>query len=128
MRDLSEGQKVQADLDESRQRLRDLAALNEAAREGERKHIAREVHDELGQMLTALRMDISLLDMRFGALDPELAGKLLGMKALVDSAIQGVRNVAANLRPTALDLGLICLLYTSPSPRDRTRSRMPSSA
>jgi signal transduction histidine kinase len=94
------------DLSESRQRLRELAAQNEARREGERKHIAREVHDELGQVLTALRIDISLLSLRFGTLDPALVEKVQDMKGLVDRAILGVRNVAVNLRPTALDMGL----------------------
>lgn len=107
VRDVSERQKAEMELAESRQRLREWVAQNEARREDERKHIAREVHDELGQVLTALRMDISLLDMRFGSLDPALIEQVLGMKGLVDRAIQGVRNVAVNLRPTALDLGLV---------------------
>lgn len=107
VRDVSERQKAQRELDESRQRLRELAAQNEAMREEERKHIAREVHDELGQVLTALRMDLSLLAIRYGALNPALIDKLSSMKALVDRAIQGVRNVAVNLRPTALDMGLV---------------------
>jgi PAS domain S-box-containing protein len=95
------------DLRESRQRLRELAAQNEARLEGERKHIAQEVHDELGQVLTALRMDLSLLGMQFGSLDPAVNDKVLDMKVLVDRAIHGVRNVAVNLRPTALDMGLV---------------------
>lgn len=95
------------DLSESRQRVRDLAAQNETRLEGERKHIAQEVHDELGQVLTALRMDLSLLAMRFGALDPSVNDKVLEMKRLVDRAILGVRNVAVNLRPPALDMGLV---------------------
>lgn len=95
------------ELTQSRQQLRELAALNEAAREGERQHIAREVHDELGQVLTALRMDISLLGMRFGALDPQVGEQVTSMKSLVDRAIQGVRNVATDLRPSALDMGLM---------------------
>jgi len=95
------------DLSESRQRLRELAAQNEVRREGERKHIAQEVHDELGQVLTALRMDLSLLSMRFGSIDPAVNDKVLDMKRLVDRAILGVRNVAVNLRPTALDMGLV---------------------
>jgi len=99
--------KTQMELDESRQRLRQLAAQNEAAREEERKHIAREVHDELGQILTALRMDLSLLGMRFGSLDPAVNDKVIDMKGLVDRAILGVRNVAVNLHPTALDMGLV---------------------
>jgi PAS domain S-box-containing protein len=90
--------------------LRELVAKNEAVREGERKHIAREVHDELGQVLTALRMDTSFIAMRFGNLDPALDAKILGMRALVDNAIQGVRNVASNLRPMALDMGIYLAL------------------
>jgi signal transduction histidine kinase len=87
--------------------LRELAAQNEKLLESERKHIAREVHDELGQVLTALRMDVSLLGMRFGYLDKSLEEKVPAIKALVDRAIQGVRNVAGNLRPSALDMGLV---------------------
>ncbi len=107
VRDVSERRNAQLALEESSQRLRELAAQNEAVREADKKHIAREVHDELGQVLTALRMDISLLSLRFGALDPALIDKVQGMKALVDRAIQGVRNVAMNLRPAALDMGLV---------------------
>lgn len=99
--------KLNSELTQSRQSLRKLAALNEAAREEERKHIAREVHDELGQLLSALRMGLLLMEMRFSALHPALNDKVLDMKALVDSAIQGVRNVALKMRPTALDLGLV---------------------
>lgn len=99
--------KLHRDLGTSHERLRELAAQNETRREGERKHIAREVHDELGQVLTALRMDLSLLGMKSGSQDPALMERVQGMKGLVDRAIQGVRNVAGNLRPTALDMGLI---------------------
>ena len=91
----------------SRQQLRELVALNEATREEERKHIAREVHDELGQVLTALRMNMSLLDMRYGTQDTGLQAAVQGMKTLVDRAILGVRNVATHLRPVALDMGLV---------------------
>jgi PAS domain S-box-containing protein len=98
---------VETELSISRQQLRELVALNEATREKERKHIAREVHDELGQVLTALRMDMSLLGMRYGTLDAALHTDVQGMKTLVDSAIQGVRNVSTHLRPTALDMGLV---------------------
>lgn len=98
---------LNAELTHSRKRLRELAAQTEGLREDERKHIAREVHDELGQLLTALRMDIAMLVPLFGAHYPALEHKVQGMKALVDKAIQGVRNVAMNLRPAVLDLGLM---------------------
>lgn len=107
VRDVSAHQQAEQALNESQQRLRELAAQTEAMREEERKHIAREVHDELGQVLTALRMDMSLLGMRYGTENPALLDKLSGMKGLVDRAIQGVRNVAVNLRPAALDMGLV---------------------
>ena len=107
VRDVSERQRAKAELSESRQQVRDLAAQHDAAREDERKHIAREVHDELGQVLTALRVDLSLMRMRFGVQFPELGEHTGNMKVLVDRAIQGVRNVATNLRPAVLDLGLV---------------------
>ena len=90
----------------ARQRMRQHAAQIHAAREKERIHIAREVHDELGQVLTALRMDLSLLSLRFGAQAPALIDQVQRMKSLVDRAIMGVRNVAVNLHPSALDFGL----------------------
>lgn len=107
VRDVTESRRIQQEVITSRQRLRDMAAQSEAVREYERKNIAREVHDELGQVLTALRMDLTYLDLRHGGQAPELQAKLRDMRGLVDRAIQGVRNVAANLRPTALDMGLI---------------------
>ena len=105
-RDITERKLAEAELAESRQHLREMTAQNEAQREAERKHIAREVHDELGQVLTALRMDISLLEMRFGAFDPLFVSNVASMRSLVDRALEGVRTVAENLRPVALDLGL----------------------
>jgi PAS domain S-box-containing protein len=94
-------------LSESQDSLRELAAINESARENERKSIAREVHDELGQVMTALRMGLSLMPMQFGAEIPGLSDSVDSMKALVDRAIKGVRNIATVLRPEALNLGLI---------------------
>lgn len=99
--------KLNAALTASRRALREMAAHNESRIETERKRISREVHDELGQLLTALRMDILYLQMRYCTLDSGLEEKVDGMKRLVDQAMQGVRNVAANLRPVALDIGLV---------------------
>lgn len=90
----------------SRQLLRELAGEMEMLRENERKHIAREVHDELGQILTALRMDVSLLRIRFGADNPALSEAVKNTTDLVDHAIAAVRSVASDLRPAALDMGI----------------------
>ncbi len=105
--DVTESRRIQQEVSVSRQRLREMAAQGEAMREHERKSIAREVHDELGQVLTALRMDLTFTEMRHGSPSSELTDKLREMRGLVDRAIQGVRNVAANLRPAALDMGLV---------------------
>lgn len=105
--DVTESRRIQQEISVSRQRLREMAAQGDAMREYERKNIAREVHDELGQVLTALRMDLTFTEMRHGSPSSELTDKLREMRHLVDRAIQGVRNVAANLRPVALDMGLV---------------------
>jgi PAS domain S-box-containing protein len=97
-------------LAQARQQLRELLALNETTLEKEKRHIAREVHDELGQILTALRIDLSLAIIRHAGNVPELLNALNGMKIQADRAIQGVRNVATSLRPAALDMGLVTAL------------------
>jgi PAS domain S-box-containing protein len=105
-------------LTQARQQLRELLALNEATLENEKRHIAREVHDELGQVLTALRLDLALAVIRHAAHEPQLRDAFSGMKAQVDRAIQVVRNVANTLRPAALDMGLttaiqwLCMEFT----------------
>ena len=94
-------------LTEAHQNLRAMAADSEARREFERKHMAREVHDELGQVLTAMRMNLSLMQIRFGALDADMLPQIKSLKAQADRALAGVRNVATHLRPSVLDLGLV---------------------
>ena len=91
----------------SRQMLRELAAHHEKIREAERSRIAREIHDELGQYLTALRMDAAVLGIRFGTRDPELDLLARSMKRTIDTTIGVVRDVTAALRPGALDMGLV---------------------
>lgn len=91
----------------SRQMIRELAAHHERIREEERARIAREIHDEFGQYLTALRMDTAMLNIRFGLSNPELKQHLASMKQSIDTTIGVVRNLAAALRPGALDMGLV---------------------
>lgn len=98
---------VNLHLRQARQELRQLLAQNESALENEKRHIAREVHDELGQVLTALRMNLSLAIIRNGSHVPDLLEELKDMKVQVDRAILGVRNVASRLRPASLDMGLV---------------------
>ena len=97
-------------LEQSNEQLRELTINREEAREEERKRIARDLHDELGQILTALRMDVSLLRIRFGKDNPELTEQVRNILWRVDSTIQVVRNVAAKLRPSVLDMGIVAAL------------------
>lgn len=90
----------------SHEQIRQVAAHLEAAREEERRHIAMEIHDELGQLLTALKMDVSLLGMR-PSIDMLGMQKLGEMRELVERAIGAVRNVVNHLRPVALNYGIV---------------------
>ena len=82
--------------------LRDLANHLEAVREGERTRIAREIHDELGSLLVALKMDTNWLGKRVAA-QPPLVAKCQGMGRLIDSAVDKVGRIVTDLRPSILD-------------------------
>ncbi|WIM06517.1 MAG: PAS domain S-box protein [Candidatus Nitricoxidivorans perseverans] len=108
MLDITELKARELEIAESHQALRELGDHRETVRETERKHIAREIHDELGQNLTALRMGLAVLATREDA--PDVAGEAVRLKALVDKSIGVVRSVASSLRPSALDMGLAAAL------------------
>ena len=91
----------------SRQELRDLTARLQAVREEERTYIAREVHDELGQALTGLKLDLAWLKSRV-ADRPTLAERVQSVIVRIDGAMDSVRRIATDLRPSVLDdLGLV---------------------
>jgi PAS domain S-box-containing protein len=96
--------------DELRQRQAELSRISAQvleAREEEKTRIARELHDELGQLLTALKMDLGWIRERVGAPDTEIAAKARRMHATLDETVASVRRIAADLRPLMLDdLGL----------------------
>lgn len=96
-----------AELRASRQQMRELAAHQMVLKEEERKRIAQEIHDELGQRLTVLRMDISMLPRAVRA-DPGglLPGQVAELKASLDGIVALVRDIAGRLRPATLDVGL----------------------
>lgn len=105
-RDITELKRAERELEESRAQLRGLTARREEAREEERKYIAREVHDELGQILTGLQLNVSVLEHKFAPDLPPLREHLKETKALTDRALAVARNVASALRPAALDMGI----------------------
>ncbi len=88
--------------------LRRLSGRIMANQEKERTAIARELHDELGQVLTALRMDAVWMQERFKDSDPKITERALTMCDLIDKTIKDVRSIAIRLRPGVLDdLGLV---------------------
>ncbi|QLF92850.1 PAS domain S-box protein [Pseudomonas sp. ABC1] len=104
--DISENKRNELALVESRLQLRELAAHLDSVREEEKARIAREVHDELGQMLTVLKLETSMCELSYAYLDPGLQGRLGNMKKLIAQLFQLVRDVATALRPPILDAGI----------------------
>src|SRR5207244_4621609 len=111
-RDITGLKQAEKQLRDSREQLRALAAYLQSVREEERTRIAREVHDELGQTLTSLKMDLAWLDKKMSearATDDlqQAEAKLKELPEQVDAIIGSVRKIATELRPPSLDdLGL----------------------
>ncbi|MGB8337446.1 MAG: CHASE domain-containing protein [Burkholderiales bacterium] len=106
LRDITQRKIVEQELEASRKQLRELAVSVQKAREEEKSRIARELHDDLGQQLTALKMDLSWLAHRVPK-EVALAEKIQAMQALTNSSVTSLRRIASDLRPTMLDdLGL----------------------
>jgi len=97
---------AEAQLKESREKLRNLLAYLQSVREHERTAFAREIHDELGQSLTALKMDLHWLGNKCRE-NPPMVSKTKSMLKLIDRTIQTVKKICIELRPGVLDdLGL----------------------
>lgn len=106
-RDLTERQRAERALHESNRQLQEVSAALENVREEERSRISREIHDELGQFLTGIRMEVSWLASRQVGKNDELAGRLGSIKGQIDQMISAVRRISSELRPLVLDdLGL----------------------
>ncbi|MDW6001956.1 PAS domain-containing sensor histidine kinase [Vibrio mangrovi] len=109
-RDITLLKQFRQELEQSRTQLRELVAHRELTRESERKHIAREVHDELGQRLTALKMEVQTLEVRYSPCAPELQKQLNRIQTHLRETISFARNLVSRLRPSALDMGFIAAL------------------
>jgi PAS domain S-box-containing protein len=111
LRDITERQRAENLLKQSREELRELSANLQNVREVEKTRIARELHDDLGQLLTALKIDLSGLEHALGepsARSPDVAQRVASMRSLIDMTVASVRRIAADLRPVMLDdLGLV---------------------
>jgi PAS domain S-box-containing protein len=105
--DITEQRRAETALRESRERLRALTIHLQEIREEEKAMIAREVHDELGSTMTALKLSMSWLENRIVDAEPMVAEKLSAMSRLLEQAVNTVRRLVTQLRPTILeDLGL----------------------
>jgi signal transduction histidine kinase len=107
VREIAERKHAEQRLLASEENLRALAARLQSVREEERSRIAREIHDELGQALTGLKMDLTWVTTRLPSGQKQLSDKVKSMFRLIDDTIQSVRKIASLLRPEVLDqLGL----------------------
>ncbi len=105
--EVAERMKAESNLQESHERLRSLSAHLQTITEEERKALAREIHDELGQALTALKMETGMLEKRLGDSGAGMKERLAQMNGLIGDTIQTVKRLTAELRPGILDdLGL----------------------
>ncbi|MBP9854477.1 MAG: PAS domain S-box protein [Candidatus Omnitrophica bacterium] len=107
--EIAERKKTEEDLRESKNRLKKLAAYMTTVREEERSTIAREIHDELGQLLTAIKMDLSWLEENaFKGQTEKFTERMAETNHLIDMTITSVQEIVVQLRPSILDnLGII---------------------
>ncbi|OLL31132.1 hypothetical protein BTH42_13035 [Burkholderia sp. SRS-W-2-2016] len=130
LRDVTARVEAEHALQQSREELRQLSANLQNVREAEQRRIARELHDDLGQQLAALKMDLATLEQTLcergaaragsaarsmaattAATTAGVAAQLRGMHGVIDSTVASLRRIAADLRPVMLDdLGLVAAL------------------
>jgi len=111
VRDITERKRAEEELKASRDQLRKLSTHLEAVREEERTSLARDIHDELGQALTALKIDLSWLAKKLPVDQETLLEKIRSMSKLVDMTIQKVKMISVELRPGLLDdFGLVAAI------------------
>ncbi|MCB0775343.1 MAG: PAS domain S-box protein [Chitinophagaceae bacterium] len=111
VRNVTERKKTERKIEETSHQLRMLSAYLQQIREDERKYMAREIHDELGQQLTVLKMDVAWLNKRLATEDKKVQQKLNELLDMLDHTVKTVRRISSELRPSLLDdLGLIAAI------------------
>jgi PAS domain S-box-containing protein len=121
--EVRERKRTEKELRHSREQLRQLSAHRETIREEERRQIAMTIHDELGQLLTAIKINVSLLKLSLGK-GADWQPRVGDIGQLVERTMDIVRNVASHLRPAALNFGLLSALEWLV--QDFSRHNMPS--
>jgi signal transduction histidine kinase len=110
-REMADHTRTEDEFRRSTEQLRELSARLQSVREEERTHIARVIHDELGQTLTGLKMDVAWLQRHLDQPQPVLLEKTQTMSELIDTTVQIVRRISTELRPGILDdLGLVATI------------------
>ena len=110
MTNITESRLEQIEVRQSRARLAELTAHIDKVKEHERTRLARELHDDLGGNLTAIKMALAMLVRRLPPADALLQEKAEYVDALVDRSIDAVHRISLDLRPSMLDLGLVAAL------------------
>lgn len=103
-------QRTEDEFHRSTEQLRELSARLQSVREEERTRISRAIHDELGQTLTGLKMDVAWLQSHLDPQQSALLTKTQAMSNLIDTTVQMVRRISTELRPGILDLGLVATI------------------
>ena len=109
--DISEYKQAQQQLEQSHNQLQKLIGALDALREKEQKRLAQEMHDDLGQLLAAMKIDLSRLQQRLPPDQPQLSEQLGNLNELVDAMVSSVRRIIADLPPKIMeDSGLVSAL------------------
>ena len=110
-RDITERKQAEEKLKRTSKLLRELATHLQSVREEERTMIAQEIHDELGQVLTALKIHIALLANKLNTNQEPLKKKINSLSDMIDASVESVQKISSKLRPGILDeLGLIAAI------------------
>lgn len=110
MTNITDSKLEQQEVLRSRARLAELSAHMEQVKEQERARIAREIHDDLGGNLTAIKMALAMLSTRLPPEPPQLLERAAYLDDLVDRSIDAVHRISLDLRPSTLDLGIVAAL------------------
>jgi two-component system sensor histidine kinase UhpB len=111
IRDIAERKKAERELEESYKAIRKLTEHLQNIREEEKAQMAREIHDELGQQLAVLKMDISWINKKIGIQDESVKTRMKNLLVMLDETVKSVRRISSELRPGLLDdLGLIAAI------------------
>src|SRR5260221_2969679 len=109
--DITEKLKAKKELEQFNKTLRELTSHLQQVREDERKHMAREIHDELGQQLTVIKMDVSWIRKKTDPANTVILDKIKELMGILDETVNTVRKISSRLRPSLLDdLGLVAAM------------------